>query len=354
MAGIDKIIQAVGLLWVTFCVSMPGFSQAKTPKAIPSRSSQWSITMDSVSQMDGTRTVEVVDKSVLAIADRDGQSVRPMLALRCEQQTFSTMFFTAVLPEWHGMEGAAYGGVSVRFKFDNEPPIEEAWLVTNNNRWLVTQTGYSKLVLDRLLKAKSLMVEFTRFGDGKEIARFNLDGLDIYVGKIRAACPNAGNETGEILSPEPLSTSSPGESTPVQTLPGAEKSNESKSDTVHEDVGPPPKLSIEAPMVLSDTWGVEFGPYLDRIIHIVRHNWLETIPESARLGEKGRVGVVFEILKDGSVPQSRMVASSGSDPLDRAAVNGIHASIPFPPLPQDFKGNHLVLQLTFLYNIAPK
>ena len=115
-----------------------------------------------------------------------------------------------------------------------------------------------------------------------------------------------------------------------------------------------PNFSTEAPTILSDTRGVDFGPYLARIVYIVRRNWLAIIPESARLGEKGRVGIVFEILKDGTVPQERMVASSGSDPLDRAAFNGIHASSPFPPLPDEFTGNHLVLQFIFLYNLTPQ
>jgi TonB family protein len=115
-----------------------------------------------------------------------------------------------------------------------------------------------------------------------------------------------------------------------------------------------PNFSTEAPIILSDTRGVDFGPYLARVVYAVRRNWYAVIPESARLGEKGRVGVVFEIIKDGSVPQLRLVASSGSDPLDRAAVAGIRASVPFPPLPQEFTGNHLVLQFLFLYNIVPQ
>jgi len=115
-----------------------------------------------------------------------------------------------------------------------------------------------------------------------------------------------------------------------------------------------PNFSTEAPTILSDTRGVDFGPYLARIVFIVRRNWLSVIPESARLGEKGRVAVVFEILRDGSMPQERMVAGSGSDPLDRAAYNAIHASAPFPPLPAEFTGNHLVLQFIFLYNLAPQ
>jgi TonB family protein len=113
-----------------------------------------------------------------------------------------------------------------------------------------------------------------------------------------------------------------------------------------------PNFSTEGPIILSDTRGVDFGPYLSRIVYIVRRNWYSVIPESARLGEKGRVGIVFEILKDGSVPQLRLVASSGADPLDRAALAGIHASIPFPPLPDEFTGNHLVLQFIFLYNMT--
>ena len=113
-----------------------------------------------------------------------------------------------------------------------------------------------------------------------------------------------------------------------------------------------PNFSTEGPIILSDTRGVDFGPYLARIVYIVRRNWYSVIPESARLGEKGRVGIVFEILKDGTVPQLRLVASSGSDPLDRAALAGIHASIPFPPLPEEFTGNHLVLQFIFLYNLT--
>ena len=113
-----------------------------------------------------------------------------------------------------------------------------------------------------------------------------------------------------------------------------------------------PNFSTEAPLILSDTRGVDFGPYLSRIVYIVRRNWYSVIPESARLGEKGRVAVVFEILKDGSVPQLRLVASSGSDALDRGALAGLRTSIPFPPLPDEFTGNHLVLQFIFLYNMT--
>jgi TonB family protein len=113
-----------------------------------------------------------------------------------------------------------------------------------------------------------------------------------------------------------------------------------------------PNFSTEGPIILSDTKGVDFGPYLARVVYAVRRNWYAVIPEAARLGQKGRVAIVFEILRDGSVPQLRLVGSSGLEPLDRAALSGIRASIPFPPLPQEFTGEHLVLQFNFLYNIG--
>jgi len=113
-----------------------------------------------------------------------------------------------------------------------------------------------------------------------------------------------------------------------------------------------PNFSTEGPVILSDTRGVDFGPYLARVVWNVRRNWYAVIPVTARLGTKGRVAIVFEILKDGSVPELRLVASSGSDPLDRAAVAAIRASNPFPPLPEEFTGEHLVLQFIFLYNMG--
>lgn len=113
-----------------------------------------------------------------------------------------------------------------------------------------------------------------------------------------------------------------------------------------------PNFSTSGPIILSDTRGVNFGPYLARVIYIVRRNWYAVIPESARLGEKGRVALVFEILKDGSVPQLRLLASSGSPPLDRAALASIRASNPFPPLPKQFTGKHLVLEFMYFYNMG--
>ena len=87
--------------------------------------------------------------------------------------------------------------------------------------------------------------------------------------------------------------------------------------------------------VLSDTMGVDFGPYLARVLHDVRENWYRIIPESARapLMKKGKVSIEFAILKNGQVAGLQIVGTSGDVALDRAAYGGITASKPFPPLP---------------------
>jgi TonB family protein len=104
--------------------------------------------------------------------------------------------------------------------------------------------------------------------------------------------------------------------------------------------------------VLSDTMGVDFGPYLQRVLHDVRQNWYQLIPEIARapLMKRGRVAIEFAIMKDGSVAGMRLVDPSGDVSLDRAAWGGITGSNPFPPLPNEFRGQYLALRFRFFYN----
>ena len=104
--------------------------------------------------------------------------------------------------------------------------------------------------------------------------------------------------------------------------------------------------------VLSDTMGVDFGPYLSRVLHDVRENWYNLIPEIARapLMKRGKVSIEFAILKDGRVAGMRLAAGSGDVSLDRAAWGGVTGSNPFPPLPSEFSGQYLALRFHFYYN----
>jgi len=102
--------------------------------------------------------------------------------------------------------------------------------------------------------------------------------------------------------------------------------------------------------LLSDPQGADFRPYLIKVLSAVRRNWFAVIPESARMGRRGRVLIQFAISRDGRVPKLVIATPSGAEPLDRAAVAGISASNPFPPLPTEFRGDQIRLQLSFVYN----
>ncbi len=114
---------------------------------------------------------------------------------------------------------------------------------------------------------------------------------------------------------------------------------------------PSPGSSKSALELMSDPMGVDFRPYLIRILAIVKRNWLMLMPESAREGRPGRVQIQFAIARDGRVPKLVIAMPSGTQALDLAAVRSISASTPFPPLPPGFKGDQVRLQFTFSYNI---
>ena len=106
--------------------------------------------------------------------------------------------------------------------------------------------------------------------------------------------------------------------------------------------------------ILSDTLGVDFGPYMQRLIAATYRSWLPLIPESARppLDKHGRVGIRFKIYPDGSVKQMILEFPSGDVSLDRAAWGGITGAA-YPALPGAFKGPFLELRFGFYYNTEP-
>ena len=108
--------------------------------------------------------------------------------------------------------------------------------------------------------------------------------------------------------------------------------------------------------VLSDTMGVDFGPYIERVVYDTKKAWYPIIPEAAQppLMKQGVVNIRFRILPDGSVQPGSMHldGASGDVSLDKAAWAAINYA-GYPPLPKDFKGPYLELRFYFLYNIRP-
>ena len=96
--------------------------------------------------------------------------------------------------------------------------------------------------------------------------------------------------------------------------------------------------ALDQAEILTDTLGVDFGPYLARIVQVVRQNWYNIMPPSVYppIRKQGKLAIEFVILKDGKVSAMALRATSGDVALDRAAWGSITASNPFPPLPREF------------------
>jgi len=104
----------------------------------------------------------------------------------------------------------------------------------------------------------------------------------------------------------------------------------------------------------SDPQGVDFKPYLIEVLASVRRNWLAIIPEIARMGRRGLVVLEFSIDRQGAVPKLVIMEYSGTEAFDRAAVASVNASYPFPPLPQGFQGERIVVDFKFAYNVPTR
>jgi TonB family protein len=111
--------------------------------------------------------------------------------------------------------------------------------------------------------------------------------------------------------------------------------------------------ALDQAEILTDTMGVDFGPYLARIVDIVRNNWYNLMPPSVYppILKQGKVSIEFFILKDGKVSGMQVHFPSGDVALDRAAWASITASNPFPPLPREFPGQYLGLRFYYFYNL---
>src|SRR6202047_3717608 len=144
--------------------------------------------------------------------------------------------------------------------------------------------------------------------------------------------PNSGGRAGGVIGPMPRSAPSPGGG-------GGAGQGAGTYGNGYE--------------ILTPTEGVDFSDYMKRVVASVRRNWYAVMPESAQLGDRGRVALQFRIMRDGSVTtgEPTRLSGLGEVPRDRAAVSAIRSSNPFEPLPPAFSGPYIELRFYFLYNL---
>ena len=96
-----------------------------------------------------------------------------------------------------------------------------------------------------------------------------------------------------------------------------------------------------------DPQGADFTAWINHFKNEVYRNWI--MPPSVSLGARGHVDLQFRLERDGRVSALRIVRSSGTPALDRAARNALLGGR-FLPLPDDFRPAQVVMDVSFFYN----
>ena len=97
-----------------------------------------------------------------------------------------------------------------------------------------------------------------------------------------------------------------------------------------------------------DPQGADFTLWINRFKDEVYRNW--NIPEAANLGAaRGHVDFEFTVERDGTMSSLRMLKSSGTSSLDRAAEFALRGSR-LLPLPDDYGPARVTMQVSFHYN----
>jgi TonB family protein len=149
--------------------------------------------------------------------------------------------------------------------------------------------------------------------------------------------PAAAKSSANVSNPANAQTTNPSE----RITNGGEGKSVSSAVQTKEDVG-----------IISDTAGIDFGPYVKELKARVKNHWEPLIPSTALppMMKSGEVTIEFAIMKDGYIREMHLVKSSGDVALDRAALGAIASSPPFSSFPAAFPGDYLRLRCRFVYN----
>ena len=86
--------------------------------------------------------------------------------------------------------------------------------------------------------------------------------------------------------------------------------------------------------------------YLQIIIDRVSSQWFTSLVDPGISGTF-QATAYFKILRSGQISELKIQESSGVQSLDMSALRAIRSAAPFPPLPRDYEGEHLVIYLIF-------
>ena len=94
--------------------------------------------------------------------------------------------------------------------------------------------------------------------------------------------------------------------------------------------------------------GYDLLPWATAVVDRIQLNWaLPSVPE---VPAGAKISMIVVIKKTGELDSIEILEGTSLEALDRAALEALRASLPFPALPADFPGDLLEINFEFVYN----
>jgi periplasmic protein TonB len=165
--------------------------------------------------------------------------------------------------------------------------------------------------------------------------------------------PRAGRDTDAPLGPNGGPRTRSGERPATPPPPGGQRSIAESLRKLEQQLGQggtgstPGVVGRQMGPLFFDPEGADFTAWINHFTGEVYRNWLP--PQSALLGAaRGHADFEFTIKRDGKLAEVRLLKSSGTAALDRAAANALFGAR-LLPLPSDYRPDSVTIQISFFY-----
>ena len=105
----------------------------------------------------------------------------------------------------------------------------------------------------------------------------------------------------------------------------------------------------DAEPISLDTKETKYADYFSRIKFQIEKVWTYPL-EAARRGISGEITLKFKLSRRGNLVGIRMVDGSGTEVLDRAALQAVKRAAPYYPFPPEITKNKITILATFVYS----
>ena len=163
----------------------------------------------------------------------------------------------------------------------------------------------------------------------------------------------AGRENDAPLGPDGRPRARPGVQPTAPPAPGGQRSIAESLRRLEQQLGQAGNTGTagvsgrQMGPLFFDPEGADFTGWVNHFKNEVYRNWI--VPQAALFGAvRGHVDFAFTVDRDGTIAEVRLVKSSGTAALDRAAANALFGAR-LLPLPSDFGPAQVTMQISFFY-----